>query len=64
MPLIPDYISDDLKKLVRFEGTTCLGFCNKEDGTKPPFVEVNGKSISEANYASVIEIIKNEIKDK
>jgi NADH:ubiquinone oxidoreductase subunit E len=61
LPLIPDYISEDLKKHVVFEGTGCLGNCLKEEGLKPPFVQVNDKFISEATFGKVIDCIKTEL---
>jgi NADH:ubiquinone oxidoreductase subunit E len=61
LPLLPDLISDKLKPHVRFEGTNCLGTCIKEDGLKPPFVQVNTTVISEATFAKVIKCIETEI---
>ncbi|MBI9068779.1 MAG: hypothetical protein JEZ09_15900 [Salinivirgaceae bacterium] len=64
LPLIPDFISEKIKPHVYFEGTTCLGFCNQDEGLKPPFVEVDGKIVSEATISKVIESIETAIKNK
>ena len=61
LPLLPDFISDELKPHVKFEGTTCLGNCIQEDGSKPPFVQVNNTIISEATFAKVIKCIETEL---
>lgn len=61
LPLLSDFLSDDLKEKVKIEGTACLGHCNKDKSKKPPFVEVNDKLISEASFPKIIECIKEEL---
>ena len=39
----------------------CLGFCDAEDGCKPPFVMVNNKKIQNASIQSLLELVKIEL---
>lgn len=59
LPLLSDFLSDELKAKVKVEGKSCLGHCNKD--LKPPFVEVNDKIISEASFSKIIECVKQEL---
>jgi NADH:ubiquinone oxidoreductase subunit E len=64
LPLLAEVLPAELKNQVSIEGTTCIGSCNKDQLIKPPFVEVNGKIIDQASIAKVIEVIKQELKNK
>ncbi len=61
LPLVADFLPEEIKSKVKIEGTPCLGFCNRSGAHKPPFVTVNGIMISEATFAKIIDHIKLEL---
>ncbi len=56
--VLKDDLSEKLKKKVEFEGHTCLQSCKDEMQGNPPFVMINGKIMSDANFAKVKAEIK------
>lgn len=57
---IADHIPHQLKDKVIIKGSPCLEYCKNPENGKPPFVEVNGKMISEADVDSIIELLTKE----
>ncbi len=54
---LEDYIPGINRNSIRISGATCLGFC-RDKKLKPPFVEIDGEIISQADLEKVLEIIK------
>jgi NADH:ubiquinone oxidoreductase subunit E len=63
LPLLADKLPANWQNQIKIEGVSCLECCGENSGMKPPFVEVNGKIISEATIAKVMEAIRTEIKE-
>ncbi len=62
LPLLSEFLPEELKNEVIVEGTTCFGSCNDNDEQKPPFAVVDGVIISEATFPKIIEQIKLALK--
>lgn len=63
LPLLAEKLPADLQNKVTIEGASCLECCGEDSGMKPPFVEVNGRIISEATIVKIIDAIRTEIKE-
>ena len=61
LQLFSEYLPDNHKDKVAVIGSSCLGFCDAEDGCKPPFVMVNNKKIQNASIQSLLELVKIEL---
>ncbi|MFW5656779.1 MAG: hypothetical protein ACOC0C_04100 [Bacteroidota bacterium] len=57
LQLFGDFIPDELKDSIDFRFSTCLGYCNNNNGN-PPFADVNGKCIPEATNEKLLVELK------
>jgi NADH:ubiquinone oxidoreductase subunit E len=55
--LLDEWLPEALKEKVHLQTSTCLGYC-KDESRKPPFVEIEGECIDQANQTKIIEKIK------
>lgn len=62
LQLIDEHLSEEVQEMVDIKGAPCLEHCNHCDGPKAPFVEVNGRIISEASVTKVVDAINEELK--
>lgn len=62
LPLLFDFLPNELKSKVRVESVPCFGNCTDGSSQKPPFAEVNGEFISEASFPKIIEKIQKIVK--
>jgi len=60
LPLVADLLPDRIRTQVEFIETPCLGICNKEDNTKPPYVKLNEKVLDEVSVTKLFEAITAE----
>ena len=58
---INDLLSDEEKSFVEISLSPCLQRCNGEE--RPPFAEINGKPLQGVNKETLLQIIKEEIKN-
>lgn len=56
--LIKDHLSPELQEMVEVKGSVCLDHCKNITDEKAPFVEINGKYISNASLPKVISYIE------
>lgn len=61
LPLLGEHLPEEWKEWVEVKGSTCLDYCNNPLNGRPPFVEVNGRCISEATVSKVKEAISKEL---
>ncbi len=55
---IEDLIPEALRDRVKVTGLTCLGACRDEVNGKPPFVIIDGETISQATLDKVLRAIE------
>lgn len=63
LQLIQEDLPVEMKDKVKIVTSTCLNHCYKHKDKKPPFVEVNGELIAEANSIKIINHIKQKYSD-
>ncbi len=51
---IEDLVAEPLRDRVHVEGISCLGLCRDESHGKPPFVIIDGQTLSEATLDKVL----------
>jgi NADH:ubiquinone oxidoreductase subunit E len=63
LQLLPEMLPEELADNVDIDGSVCLGYCSDKTKGNPPFVEINGRCMSEANIRKIILEIKKELAD-
>ncbi len=63
LQLLHDKLPLHIKDKVIISTSTCLNHCYKLKNYKPPFIEINGNVIAQANTSKVINILKNICKN-
>jgi len=61
LQLFSEYLPDNLKNNIRVVGSACLGFCDAQDGCKPPFVMVNDHILHQATVQCLLDLVKKEL---
>lgn len=61
LPLLSDFLPEELKSEVIVEGTPCSGNCNNDEQNSP-FAEVDGVVVSNATFPKIIDQIKLALK--
>lgn len=54
---LKDHIREDLRDSVIVKASPCLGYCKDPAQGKPPFVEVNGEKIAQADVSAILSKI-------
>ena len=54
-------LPENLKGLVDISFSPCLGYCDKRND--PPYVELNGRMVAGVSKLSLIQILKEEIRN-
>lgn len=52
--VIEDLLDRSLRDRVEIAGVACMGLCKDEASGKPPFVVIDGQTLSEATLAKVL----------
>ena len=55
-----ELLPEDIQQHITVSYSPCLGLCDKQDD-RPPYVEINGKSISRVSKSNLLQFIKEEI---
>ena len=55
---IEDLLAEPLRDRVEIKGVTCIGLCKDETCGKPPFVVIDGETLSEATLDKVLRRIE------
>jgi len=55
---IEDLLAEPLRERVEIKGVTCIGLCKDETCGKPPFVIIDGETLSEATLDKVLRRIE------
>ncbi len=55
---IEDLLAEPLRDRVEIKGVTCIGLCKDETCGKPPFVIIDGQTLSEATLDKVLRRIE------
>jgi len=55
---IEDLLAEPLRERVEIKGVTCIGLCKDEAHGKPPFVIIDGQTLSEATLDKVLRRIE------
>lgn len=55
-----EWLPESLSNQVKLTTSTCLGYC-KDESRKPPFVEINGQCIEQADKNTIITELKKEL---
>ncbi len=63
LQLLPEMLPDELADRVEIDGSVCLGYCSDKANGNAPFVEINGKCMSDANIRKIINEIKLALND-
>jgi NADH:ubiquinone oxidoreductase subunit E len=61
LQLLFEHLPADLKDRVSIKGSPCLGLCDLPENGKPPFVLINGRSVSQASIQTLIDEIQSEL---
>lgn len=57
---IEDLVAEPLREYIEVKGVSCLDLCRDESKGKPPFVIINGETISEATLDKVLHRIERQ----
>lgn len=60
LQLIEEDLPEEFQDRVRIITSTCLNHCYNNKDKKPPFVEIDGEVISEANSIKIINHLKHK----
>ncbi len=58
---IEDLLAEPLRDRVEVKGVTCIGLCKDETCGKPPFVIIDGETLSEATLDKVLRCIEQQV---
>lgn len=56
-----DELPQEVQDIINVYYSPCLGFCHSMQ--EPPFIELNGKRIAGVNKTSLLQILKQEIRN-
>ena len=54
---LEDHLPDTLKNKIEISGTSCMDYCKDASKGKSPFVEIDGKLMSEASVPKIIDYL-------
>ena len=61
---IEDLLAEPLRDRVEIKGVTCIGLCKDETEGKPPFVIIDGETLSEATLDKVLRRIEERVRQQ
>ena len=63
LPMLRNYLPDNLKKECEIRGSSCLGYC-LDKALTPPFAEINGEMVEAASIEKIVKELKSRNKDE